>query len=348
MKKYRREVLPAPREAVTNGRCNMGTFSGLIEYINLLDAEKPLGFSLPRVFKYLRLKEWEAFQIANEEWFVCLAVYNAKIIGIALVMAYHKSEGRMYRYERKVPFWQLKVPSGLGDSHCYYHSRNFNIDIYNKLKYGRITVDFNMHSFQGLPDCLASFTGFHETEPIVIVQPFAENRPLYSHKALMPAEGSLTIGDQTTEFTKNSSCMIIDDHKGYYPYVMKYDWVTALGYDDRGRLVGFNLTDNQVRNHEKYNENCLWLDGKMYTLPPIKITRPSGVEQIWEVRDDYGMVRLNFTPLEDMPVYLNLVLVETRYHGPTGSFEGYIVDPDGNQICFNGFSGMGEKKYIRM
>ena len=348
MKKYRREVLPAPREVVTNGNCNMGTFNGLIEHINPLDAEKPLGFRAPRVFNYLRLKEWQALQIANDEWFVCLAVYNPKEIGIALVMAYRKSERRMYRYERKVPFWKLKVPGGLGDSHCYYHSRNFNIDIYNKLKNGHITVDFNMHNFRGLPDCLASFTGYHETEPIVIVQPFAKNRPLYSHKALMPAEGSLTISDTTTGFAKNSSCMIIDDHKGYYPYVMKYDWVTALGYDDKGRLAGFNLTDNQVRNHEKYNENCLWLDGKMYPLPPIKITRPSGVEQIWEVRDDYGMVRLYFTPLADMPVYLNLVLMETRYHGPTGSFEGYIVDPDGNQVCFDGFSGMGEKKYIRM
>jgi hypothetical protein len=61
--------------------------------------------------------------------------------------------------------------------------------------------------------------------------------------------------------------MIIDDHKGYYPCVMKYDWITALGYAGNGRLVGFNLTDNQVQDHEKYNENCLWLDGKMYPRP---------------------------------------------------------------------------------
>ena len=326
----------------------MGTFNGLIENVNPLDAEKPLGFVSPRVFNYMRLKEWEALQISNDEWFICLAVYNTKSIGIAIVMAYHKSMDRMYHYERKVPFWQLKVPSGLSDSHCYYHSRNFNIDIHNKLKNGRIIVDFNMKNFQGLPDCMASLTGYHETEPIVIVQPFAENRPLYSHKALMPAEGSLRIDSSTIEFPRDSSCMIIDDHKGYYPYVMKYDWVTALGYDEKGRLIGFNLTDNQVRNHEKYNENCLWLDGKMYPLPPITIARPSGVDQTWEIKDNYGMVSLYFTPLVDTPVYLNLVFMETRYHGPTGRFEGYIVDPEGNRIFFDGFIGMGEKKYIRM
>ena len=66
-------------------------------------------------------------------------------------------------------------------AHYYYHSRNFNIDIYNKLKYGRIIVDLNMHNFQGLPNCLAYFTGYHETEPIVIVQPFAKKTVLFTH-----------------------------------------------------------------------------------------------------------------------------------------------------------------------
>ncbi len=40
MNKYTREVLPAPREVVTNGHCNMGTFNGFIEHVNLLDAKK--------------------------------------------------------------------------------------------------------------------------------------------------------------------------------------------------------------------------------------------------------------------------------------------------------------------
>jgi Domain of unknown function (DUF2804), C-terminal/Domain of unknown function (DUF2804), N-terminal len=348
MENYTRKVSEPPHEQVTNGRCNMGTFNGPIILINPLDTEKPLGFSVPRFMKYLRLKEWEAFQIANEDWFICLAVYNSKAVGVAIVMAYNKNEDRMYHYEKKVPFWQLNVPRGLHNSHCYYHSRNFNIDIYNKLQENRAVVEFNMRNFKKLPDCKAAFTGFHETEPIVIVQPFAENRPLYSHKALMPAEGSLTMGNTKTQFARTSSAMVIDDHKGYYPYVMKYDWVTTLGYDTDGRLAGFNLTDNQIQNHEKYNENCLWLDGKMHPLPPIKVNRPSGVMHTWEIQDNYGRVKLFFTPLKDVPVYLNLLIIASRYHGPIGGFEGYIVNSDGEKISFDGFVGMGEQKYIRM
>ncbi len=348
MNTYKRTVLDAPASLVSNGKCNFGTFNAAVKNINPLEAAHPLNIPAPRALKFMRLKEWQAFQLSNPEWFICLAVYNSKAVGLAIVMAYNKNEDRMYRYEHKVPFFNLHVPSGLTDSRCWYHSRNFTIDIRNNLKEGRFDVDFQARNFAGLPDCNAYVTGFHETEPIVICQPFGDNRPLYSHKALMPAEGYLENGGQRSFFRKKNSCMILDDHKGYYPYVMKYDWVTACGFDAQGRLMGFNCTDNQVQDHDRYNENCLWLDGKMYPLPPIKIKRPTGVENTWEISDDYGQVRLYFIPKQDVPVYINLGIAETRYHGPAGMLEGYIMSPEGEKICFDGFFGMGEKKYIKM
>lgn len=347
MESYYREILDAPARIAQGGRCVMGTFNQPIETINLLDLDRPLGRRLPRFANYMRLKEWQAFQISSEDWFICIAVYNSKALGIAIIMAFNKAEGKMYRYERKVPFWKLKVPSGLSDSLCYYKSRLLSIEIHNHLKAGRFEISFKAKGFKELPDCRARFTAYHSTEPIVIVQPFDDNRPLYSHKALMPAAGTFFLGDKTYEFPKGQSAIILDDHKGFYPYEMKYDWVTAMGYTGNV-LTGFNLTDNQILNHEKYNENCLWLDGKMVPLPPIKVNRPGGVENTWEIKDRRGRVDLRFTPIQDVPVYINLVFAATQYHGPTGRFEGYILDHEDNEISFDGFTGMGEQKIIRM
>ncbi len=348
MNKYSREVSAAPAEIATNGRCNMGTFNQAIKNVNMLDVEKPLGTEVPQGLKFMRLKEWQAFQISNDEWFICLAVYNTKSIGLATVMAFDRNQQKMYRYERKVPFNLLKVPSGLADSRCYYHGADFRIDIHNNLDDGKFRVSFQADNFAGLPDLRASFTGYHETEPIVIVQPFDDNRPLYSHKALMPCEGMLELSDgRKSFFERGTGSMIIDDHKGYYPYTMAYDWVTGLGYDHKGRLAGFNTTDNQIQNHMKYNENCLWLDGQMYPLPPISIRRNTGVEGIWEVSDDFGRVRIFFKPLYDCKVKINAGIIKTDYHGPTGVLEGWIKTPDGEKVCFDGFAGMGEKKFIK-
>ncbi|WP_263080550.1 DUF2804 domain-containing protein [Endozoicomonas sp. Mp262] len=348
MNKYSRAILPTPDSAVTNGQCNFGTFDSAIVNLNLLDAKKPLGLSLPTGIQGFRLKEWEAIQIACKDWFFCVSVYNTKTIGTAIIMAYDRNKGRMYVYQHKVPCWKLKVPSGLANSHCYYHSPNFKIDINNQLDSKRVTISFSAKKFKHQPNLEASFTGHYQTQPIVIIQPFGDNRPLYSHKSLMSSEGTLNVDSHIYNYTSQDTCMIMDDHKGYYPYIMKYDWATAMGFNDRGELQGFNLTDNQVTDHEKYNENCLWLGGTMHPLPPIKIQRPEGVTGTWHIRDDYHMVRLSFTPLADVPNYLNLGFAETRYHGPTGEFKGFIMSPDKQQIDFDGFIGMGEKKYIRM
>lgn len=348
MKKYVREILATPKEIVTNGHCNMGTFNAPIEKVNPLDADSPLGIRLPKAIQNLRLKEWEAFQISNSEWFICLAVYNTKSLGTAIIMAYNRVEDALYRYETKAPACKLTVPSGLQDSHCFYHGSGFSIDIYNELKNGQFRVQFHATGFKNLPDMRGDFVGYHVTEPIVVIQPFGKNRPLYSHKALMPCEGKLTTNGTISEFGRKNACMIIDDHKGFYPYVMKYDWITGCGYDASSRLVGFNITFNQIQDHERYNENCLWLDGKMYPLPPVVISRPEGVEKTWIATDEYGVIKLRFTPLKDSPIIINAGIVATRYHGPIGRLSGTITAPTGEIINFEGFPGMGEQKYIRM
>ena len=89
---------------------------------------------------------------------------------------------------------------------------------------------------------------------------------------------------------------------------MQYDWVTALGNSEQGGLLGFNLTDNQIQDSERFNENCLWQNAKMIPLPPIKVTRPKGVQQPWQIQDRYGSV----------------------------------------DLMFDGFIGMDEEKYIRL
>ena len=342
-----RPVLPAPPRAVVDGRCVMGTFNQPIKDLNLHALRAPLGFSAPSAWNRFRLKEWQAFQVSNEDWFICLAVYNTKSLGTAIIMAFNKREQRMYQYERKVPAWQLHVPNGLFNTRCYYRSRGLSIDIQNHLESNRIEVEFHA-SLKGLPTIAGAFTASHTTEPIVIVQPFADNRPLYSHKALMPVEGRVVFGDDVSPLRPDTSCVIMDDHKGFYPYVMQYDWVTALGIHPEKGLMGFNLTDNQIQDHDRFNENCLWLDGEMIPLPPIEVDRPRGVAEAWRIHDKNDRVALTFTPLADVPVNINAGLVKVSYSGPTGRFEGYIRDAAGDPICFDDFVGMGEKKHVRM
>lgn len=345
---HARPVTPSPKNIVDDGQCHMGTFNSPFRNINLSELSRPLGYQLPECLNKFRLKEWQAFQLNSPEWFICFAVYDTKSIGTAIIMAYSKLQKRMYRYEHKVPTWRLTVPNSLYDSKCYYRSRKLNIEIHNQLDDGLFSISLSAKGFRGLPGLECSFQAHHRTEPIVIVQPFAKNRPLYSHKALMPSEGVICFDGTRQHCNSEDTSMILDHHKGFYPYVMKYDWVTALGHNAQGELQGFNLTDNQVQSPERYNENCLWLNGKMHPLPPVKIRRPHGISSPWEIRDEFEQLSLSFTPLADVRNRLNLGFVKVDYHGPTGILAGHILDATGKRVSFDNFFGMGEKKYVRM
>jgi len=171
---------------------------------------------------------------------------------------------------------------------------------------------------------------------------------MYSTKALMPASGSLKAGDLVHSFDPSMAIGIFDDHKGYYPYNLHYDWVTGFGFDRKGRKVGFNLTDNQVENQTKYNENRLWLDDEIHPLAPVKITRPFGRTSPWNIQDTEGMVDLVFTPEVSHDIALNLGLAEVDYAGPFGRFEGRLRSPSGELIVASGLYGMGEDKRMRI
>ncbi len=347
---YNRPILPAPVAVVSKGKFNFGCYNAPIGEVNLLDAHKPYRLPLPLFAKNLQLREWQAFQLTNGRYFIMAAIYNAKKMALAQFIVYDKQEKKKYRYEKTVPPFSLHIAKGLYNSHSYYRSSNFTVVAHNNLKEERIELSAHITNFANLPPLEANFTAFHTAalvEPMVTVMPFAHNRGMYSHKCLMPAQGNLVLNGETIVFEKSNSAMIIDDHKGYYPYPTRYDWVTALGYTANGSLLGFNFTHNQVLNPQTYNENCLWYNGKMHPLPPITMHRPNGVKGKWLINDNYGWVNLTFTPVAHTSVNINLLLLASRYEGPHGYFSGSIVLPTGERMGIDELFGMGEQFYLR-
>jgi len=242
------------------------------------------------------------------------------------------------------------MPATLRNSRARYESAGYRIDCRNLLDRGRLFVDVAIAARRGLPDVYGHFEALHDApgvKPLVVSLPFAENRGMYSHKCLMPMKGELVVGDRLIEFAERDSFGIIDAHKGFYPYVLRYDWVTGARAGGKRGPVGFNLTDNQVLDRDLYNENCLWADGALHLLPPVRFERPGGVKGDWLIRDEHGMVDIVFRPEMENVINMNLLLVRTDYHGPFGSFSGTIRPRSGAKVAVDGFFGMGERKYLR-
>lgn len=342
-----REITRAPESVVNEkGRFNWGCYNQPIRNINLLDADIGL-----RGYKNFTLREWQAFQMYSEQgWFVMVAIYNTKKVCIVQFILYNSKTREKRRYEKKVLPGSMEIPNGLFGTTCSHQSKGFYLKATHDIENGVLNIEADIAASAKLPALKASFSANHNISkhiPLVVCMPFSESRGMYSHKCMMPVSGEIRLDGEIITFQNNDSSLIIDDHKGYYPYPTKYDWATGLGFDKEGRRIGFNLTDNQVIDQENYNENCIWVDGEMIPLPPIKVNRPGGYKGQWLITDKEGKVSLTFDPEVHNSVRLNLGIIASKYEGPYGKFNGQLTSEDGRIFELNNLFGMGEDFYLR-
>lgn len=342
-----RTILEPPQKLVDGDRVRFGTFSGAIADVNLLDA-RPWSLPIPRSLRALRLKEWQAFQFGNKRYFIIVALFNAKLLALAQVKIYDREQRRKYVFEHKLPGWALQAPRNLLDSQMSWTHGDATIRFVNKLAEGRIDITLELPANDDMPAISGTVTAHAEgCEPEVVSIPFADNRGMYSHKGCLALTGELRIGDQSVTFTRADSFLLMDDHKGYYPRVMRWDWVTGGGFDQQGRRIAFNLTRNDSIDPARYNENCLWIDGRVHLLPPVRFERrPDLTPEIWQIRDDAGEVEVDFVIELDGHVKVNALVIESRYRGPFGQVRGRLRGPAGD-VVLDGMFGMGEDFYLR-
>lgn len=343
-----RALLDAPTRLVEDGRIRFGTCDRPIADVNLIDAQ-PWRVPLPRSLRALRLKEWQAFQLGNSRWFIALALFDAKLLALAQVKIYDRERHIKHVFERKLPSSALQAPRNVLDSEMSWADGGSFMRFANDLAHDRIDLHLELPKSAERPALSGSIALFARgCEPQVVSIPFGDNRGMYSHKACLVPDGELRLGEETLRLTPADGFALMDDHKGYYPYVMRWDWVTGGGIDARGRRIGLNLTRNDSIDPARYNENCVWIDGRRQLLPPARFVRRTDREpEVWEVRDDAGEVAVDFVIELDGHVRVNALVVESRYRGPFGRIEGHVRGPDGDRIELAGMFGMGEDFHLR-
>ena len=346
-----RPILPSPGRLVSHGRFNRGTFKEEFTEINPLDAEITGFLPYPRVFKNFRLKEWQHFALVNEDYYISLALFNAKTLALGQVCLYDRKSGDIHFYEKKTLPKNIHLPQKLWNGHAFMDQKGFTVTIHNELAEGRHTVRFEVDATKTLPSVEGRFTCFEDmsvSEPIVVCLPLQKDRAMYSHKYVCPVEGELTISGKAVPFSRTDSYGLVDIHKGYYPFVMKWHWATAGGFEPKHGLVGLNLTDNQVKDQNAYNENCVWLNGRLHLLPPVRFTfLKEDLYKPWRIQDQHGLVELTFTPEVIRSVDINALVVKTKYRGPFGSFSGCIKTTGKDDLKVDRLFGMCEDFFLQ-
>lgn len=343
-----RQRLPPPASLVDGDGFRFGTYSDPVADVDVLRR-----WSGPaRRAHGTRLKEWQAFQLGDGEHFVLGAVYDAKLLGLVQLVVVHMATGRLRRWEHRVPSAALRVARGLHRTRSRGAWRGLEVSFTNDVVERSLRIRASQRPRPGgAPAMTLDVDGRWAPEGgdhLVICHPFADGTPLYSDKSLLSASATLTVEhDPPVTFHRDTSFLLLDDHKGHYPSPMRYDWVTGARHDPGGPAVAFNLTANQVVDPEIHNENALFVDGAVHRLPPVTFTRPGGVHHPWTVSDAQGRVDVTFEPSVRNEQHVGPRSALADYYGPFGWFEGTIEPEDGPATVVDGYFGMGEQKFIR-
>jgi hypothetical protein len=336
-----------PPNLVEDGRQRFGRFHGPPGRANLIDASYR---GLPRLLRRWRLKEWQAIQIAAPALFVNAALFDAKLLQLLQVKVYDRARGRKYLHERQLRPGAFRIADQLVDSTNAYRDRRGSLRFANRLGVGRIEVDIDLQASRGCPRIAGRLVIHTDRGASQIVSlPLSGQVGMYSHKGMFPVSGELVIDTDTHRLTARDSLALLDDHKGYYPYVMRWDWVTGATRDGHGRALGFNLTRNQCPDPDTYNENCAWIDDRIGRLPAVVFERerPGRPDERWRIRDRDGRVELRFEPTVPGDVRLNALVIESRYRGPFGRFTGRLEAEGLEPIAVEDWFGMGEEFWLR-
>ncbi|MEZ4255178.1 MAG: DUF2804 domain-containing protein [Polyangiales bacterium] len=303
----------------------------------------------PGWFRAMRLKRWQAVQFGSPEIFGNVAVFSAGLLAIVQMKIWDRATNQLHLYERKFAPWKMRWSARVDEGRVADAATDAMVSFHNRWPSGEIVVRADVPPTRAFPGSVLRVSlDTRATSPLVAAMPFDSVRGAVAMKACLPIAGTLTAGDRTYDFDPGSAFAFLDHHQGYYPYRMRWDWVTGARIGTDGNRVGFNFTRNQAQNPEVHGENALWVGGEVHRLPPVTFERAGhGGGETWRIRDTRGHVDVLFRPSVASDLHLELLLLASHYRGPFGTFTGSIRTPGGHVESVDGAVGMGEDFYLR-
>jgi hypothetical protein len=110
---------------------------------------------------------------------------------------------------------------------------------------------------------------------------------------------------------------VIDDTAGYHARVTEWRWAAGVGIGRDGVPLAFNLVEG-INDPPTGSERAVWVAGVPHEAPPVRFAADlTGITCV----DDSA---LRFTAEAQRARRENLLLVQSEYRAPFGTFEGTL------------------------
>lgn len=331
-----RKVIATPEKMVEkDGTIHFGTFRTPFANANILDAPLYESRNASAWWKNFRLKEWQHFGVITPSHYFGMVVFDAKFMGVSFFYAYDRKENKRFEHSVQLPGRASRVAAQVYDDFCEFKKSGYHLRFENRLKDGLHKIIVDIKGRKNIP-AVQGEINIHEDlksiEPLVQVSPVTPVRPFYTHKVAAPAEGVIRLGGKEIKIDRKQDVALMDEQKTYYPYVSFWKWATAAGYNEYGELLAFNLCQNMITDDEDYNENCMWVDGKIYCLTAARFKfDEQNILHPWDVKTQDGHLELVLHPVGQRAEKISVGLIVSDFHQPFGLYNGRFRD-ESNRI----------------
>jgi hypothetical protein len=329
---------------------HIGAYRTPFREANILDA--PLySFPAPGFWKRFRLKEWQHYGIITPSHYFGFVIFDAKFTGVSFFYSYDRQNSTRFEHARQGGGKDLRVAAQVYDDVCRFDAPGYRIRFENKLDAGYHRIFLDIEGDKKRPSVEGDITVYEDlsaVEPLVQVSPVTARRPLYTHKAAVPASGSIRLGSQEIVLDRKSCIALLDEQKTYYPYFSFWKWSTAGGFTADGRIMAFNLCQNMIADDEDHNENCFWLDGKIQCLGAARFEF-GDVMKPWKIKTTGDELSLSFAPQGERAKRMSQAfgLIFSDFHQPFGLYNGGFTDRSGLKHPVKDFFGLAEHHVTR-
>lgn len=136
-------------------------------------------------------------------------------------------------------------------------------------------------------------------------------------QAARPVRGRVSLRDGRTILLGAGALAIIDDTAGYHARATEWWWSAGVGRSADGAPVGWNVVTG-VNDGPHASERSVWIGGAAQEVAPVRLE--TDLSAVCFATGE----RLEFTPEAIRERHDRLLLVESEYRQPFGTFDGAL------------------------
>ena len=349
---YSRMFDDAPLHIIENGKAHFGTFNKVSPRFDVKGMRAPYaGIPLPSIISNIRIKSRLNYYFSIDKYTGLVEFFDFKFLGLAEVCFWNKENGKKYVYHSIMPARRRFIPKNTERGICACYRKSRYIKISWEKEHASRAMRFHVKRNCGWNDSEGWFHSIRD-DAMKTDLSFVNPAPSTSRcSALwfssMKINGHLAVKNEEVDNSPGLAAMVMN--RFYTKTLSRGTRICGMGNINNKNIVFYiEETSYDAADSDKYNANILVCDGQNTALPSIVATHPFGLNKKWIIQDTESMVDLTFTPSSVYRRALNLIALRSSYSHIYGTFEGVLLDKDGNKITLKDFPGMITRSYMRM